>query len=238
MERLPKDTHLPDDRSEDGSVPGSRTSSSENQHCPKAKTSGDYAGNSDHKTTHRIDENMQRPADGNSRNIIRRISRYYFPMFRKAGLSPEDAQEAISNVAFKFLSNQHKIKKSEKAFLNKLAKHEVVDFLRKNNAQKRRNISTEYDAEQLEVFGNKYLQDSQEKLMFEDILQTLTPRQQEIIKLLLAGYSQVEIAIEIDIKPSTVFYHIQSLKKNRLIKELFEHKTIRKNREGNGSSQT
>ena len=170
--------------------------------------------------------------------VLRMIARRYYPVFRAAGLPHEDAEEVVGNVAYKFLKNQHKILKSANAFLNQIASHELKSYIRKNSALKRSNIRTVEDPNQLEIFGQKQFQTSEAKLTFEDVLSILTPRQQEIVKLLLAGYSQVEIAVEIDVKPSTVFYHIQRLKNSEFLRDLLGVNVNQRNKEGDRDQQT
>ena len=158
------------------------------------------------------------------------VTQRFYPILRSAGLSRPDCEEVISTVCFKYIQHRHTVHTSPMAFLFKIASRELSTYIRKNNTLKVSQVKPLDDPEQLEMFGEHSLQYN---LELEDLLNSLIPRQQDIVKLLLSGFSQVEIAVKLDIKPSTVSYHIKNLRESDFIQELLNTYTRFRREKGN-----
>ena len=141
-----------------------------------------------------------------------RIVKVYIPMYLHAGFSLQDAQDLLSEAILKWHQNQDKVQKSPRAYFDKIARNELLNGFRAQSAKKRM-MSTPLTDEQLAVLSGGFELPGQ-RLLLRDLLDTLPPRQQEIVKLLLSGFNQLEIAEILDIKPSTVNYHVKLLRLN------------------------
>lgn len=138
----------------------------------------------------------------------------YYGILRHAGLQHFEAEERLSDTAFKFLLGYEKdlIRLSRSAYLNAIVTREIASFFRKKTTLQA-TMEVELDPEiPVEQLGGTCWQEN--PFAVKEILALLTPRQQEIARFLLEGYTQNEIAEEIDLKPSTVSYHVKKLRKH------------------------
>ena len=148
-------------------------------------------------------------------NTVNTINEKYYPIFRAAGLSDQDAQSDVFDVVMKFLKacKNLVIRKTAPGYINSIVRNKIYSFYRaKYKERERREWLEEREGKPTPASGVCSHLDSETQILFADILMILTPRQQEIVQLLIEGYTQQEISQELDVKPSTVSYHVKKLK--------------------------
>ena len=159
------------------------------------------------------------------RALLEGISKKFYPIFRHAGFDDQTAETMVLNVATKFLRNRHKIQKSEDAYLNRIANNEIKDQIR-GKGTKRESLSDNFsEPSDIENNVKPTYQSGESNLILQDILNTLTVRQQEIFRLLIDGYNQREISKILKITTASVSYHIRRLRHNAAI--MFGFKSVK-----------
>lgn len=145
--------------------------------------------------------------------ILEEVSKYY-PLIRAARISHDVAEAIISEAAWHFIVGirEDRIRKSALGYLNAIVRNAILEYKRHSvSGIAKHTVDLDGDMSH-ENYHRKPYQESEYTLLFEDVLQVLTPRQREIVLLLMSGYSQVDIAYELDLKPSTINYHVKALK--------------------------
>ena len=147
--------------------------------------------------------------------LINNHAHSLYKMMRRAQFTHEEAQDIVQDVFIKIIEkDSNHVLTSETAYLFKLAKNTMIDAIRKRKTVKKYRESSLDD---LESFSSSVHKNLQEGVSYQSFIRTLTSRQREILELFIAGFKQKEIAQELDIRPSTVNYHLRKLRENRLL---------------------
>lgn len=175
-----------------------------------------------------------------SENVAEAITKKYYPLFKTAGLPDREAQEEISDLIFIFLQacKNFVIRKTAEGYINSIVRNKINLYYRTKYKDSNRKVSLEEDEGSIEPGNAHYdLQSSGATLLFSDVMSLLTARQQEIVQLLIEGYSQQEISKKLDVKPSTVSYHIKKLRSLLILKLCLEPRGSIPGKTSNDSSK-